>query len=417
MTLLKRVGVVVVLMLGAAIVGAQDVDGVVTIGEQYALTLPEMWTAEETEDGLVVLTDADEMVVVTVTDPATLTEDMALQPVEDAEELPALLVQIADEMLALPLEADVVDVLDIEERDGVFATLETDEGARALYLLTMSDDTYGLLDAQIAPEVETLDDTLATLDEIAASFDVAEAAEEPCTVIASGDNITLRTGPGANRASIAFLPAATPFTPIDVTTAEDGSTWFQMNIDEVAPGSAAAELWVAADDVDAAGDCGTVAPPTPTPQPQVEQPADTETDTDTTVDAPEEPATEITVSGNVPNDGFWSLAFAQTTTVTCDGRQPQYLGTSQLIDQTVFSGPLIVVGGGESFIFDGDIYTNNGTSSYILSEGDLVGEDFINVLVTLTVNSSTEMSGGVTFSVVVQGVNCRVSIPMTMTAN
>lgn len=94
------------------------------------------------------------------------------------------------------------------------------------------------------------------------------ASPEPanCTVSTNRvKKVAVRVGPGLNRTSLLFLPVGKDFKVLGQATAKDGSEWWKLDKDEVAPKKSAKEVWIAQKDVETKGDCskvgGSAAPP------------------------------------------------------------------------------------------------------------------------------------------------------------
>ncbi len=88
----------------------------------------------------------------------------------------------------------------------------------------------------------------------------AAQAEVDCTVRTDQERFaTVRVGPGINRSAILFLPANQDFTVIGQGVADDDSRWWRLDKEEVGPDRAAAEFWVAQDQVTTTGNCEQVA--------------------------------------------------------------------------------------------------------------------------------------------------------------
>jgi len=403
-SVLRSVFVVWLACAGLLPVLAQD-EGLVSVpvGEGYTVSIPEAWTVEDDGEGFVIASD-EAGITMQFTDPALLPD---LVDIEDVAGPAELLTKLNETLLDIETDANSVNKITLGELDAVTVSVmgEADNTISA-YLITFDDELFGYANALVDAEAE---DGTSTVETIVASFAPAEATNEPCTIMAEAENtVRVRTGPGATRAALVFLPTDETFTPIDSTTVDDGSLWFQMDIDQVLPGSAAAALWVAADEVTASGGCDVLAPPSATLAEA------------TPTEATSEPDTEAVSSpgGNTPQAGTWTRTLATTTTVVCGGSTPQYLATEQIIEELVDTAPLsLTEASGDVFVFAGDTYTRDQPDRYILTEGSLIEGDFINVLAVVGVESSAAMSGGITFSFVEQGVSCSVSIPFTMTAN
>lgn len=82
------------------------------------------------------------------------------------------------------------------------------------------------------------------------------AVETTCTISPNHSQVVLRVGPGLNRGSIVYMPQG----DFDVTGQLEvsGTTWFQLNKNEVVPKKQVNEVWVNGDDVNQSGDCANV---------------------------------------------------------------------------------------------------------------------------------------------------------------
>lgn len=232
------------------------------------------------------------------------------------------------------------------------------------------------------------------------------ASSEACTVsTATRDTARLRVGPGENRGAIAFLP---PNVDVAVTgrfETDGGDVWYQLDKEQAMPGTSANELWVSADEVDAAGGCDTVgsadAPPV---IPGVVAPP---------------PATggsggEVVVGGAVPLGGSWTVHWNATSNASCQGTGNISFPTSELTSDLVYSIYLTVRGDGSSFSDGSDTYTRTGPNSYFGTFTFDFGENaqlYINV-----VNNRT-MNGSATGNFTVDGVPCSYTTAFTLTHN
>jgi hypothetical protein len=80
-----------------------------------------------------------------------------------------------------------------------------------------------------------------------------------CTVQTDQANtVTVRVGPGENRGAIMYLPTNQPFKILGQATANDGSLWWELDKQEVAPDRSANEVWIAQNDVSANGSCNNI---------------------------------------------------------------------------------------------------------------------------------------------------------------
>jgi len=132
-------------------------------------------------------------------------------------------------------------------------------GGAALVQVGPDTQVGAILRADDRVFADVLPDFEAIVASLTASAVTTSTSSEPCTVSAAeAGTATVRVGPGENRTAITYLPAGTAFSVLGAGEASDGSQWWKLDKAEVAPQSAAAELWVAQDDVSASGDCAAV---------------------------------------------------------------------------------------------------------------------------------------------------------------
>ncbi len=79
----------------------------------------------------------------------------------------------------------------------------------------------------------------------------------PCTVLTERERFaTIRSGPGVNRAALAFLPANQPVSVVGQATAANGSLWWELDKEETLPGAAVeGNVWILMAEVTTSGDC------------------------------------------------------------------------------------------------------------------------------------------------------------------
>jgi hypothetical protein len=77
-------------------------------------------------------------------------------------------------------------------------------------------------------------------------------SSEVCSVsVSQPRSATVRSGPSAIRPAVLFLPENRSFTVTGSSTAADGTVWYRLDKQEVAPDKSAKELWVSAAQVSA----------------------------------------------------------------------------------------------------------------------------------------------------------------------
>ncbi|PJF39352.1 MAG: hypothetical protein CUN54_08895 [Phototrophicales bacterium] len=88
---------------------------------------------------------------------------------------------------------------------------------------------------------------------------------QPCTISTQLPGVVrVHVGPGRNRTVLGYLEADRDFVVLARSVANDDSTWFQLDRNEAMPHSTVPrDVWVAAIDVTASGNCDRVSPSNP----------------------------------------------------------------------------------------------------------------------------------------------------------
>ncbi len=247
-----RIILVIGLLLLPLAVAAQEelTETFISDDETFSFNYPEGWQIET--DGLlgfVTLTDGDiELVFV---GPAALGDS---PDSEASGDLNATLAGFLD-ALDIDHEAPIAAKLEGQREATVANITYQDEPGTALGLRFQNDEMGIVL---VSGTDVTLADAMPTLTAIVATFD-SPALGLGCMVRTDQERaISLRVGPGINRGPIAFLPADLDFEVLGQATVDDGSLWFKLDKQEVAPKKSANEVWVAAADVTTSGECDAV---------------------------------------------------------------------------------------------------------------------------------------------------------------
>jgi hypothetical protein len=280
--------------------------------------------------------------------------------------------------------------------------------------VTLSDGTYGYL-AFVTPK-GGLDAQQGVIDSIIASFDssgtLINTGSSECSVSTDGaDTAQLRVGPGPNRGAISFLPANTEVTVTGRIELDDGSVWYQLDKAEAAPnGTAAAELWVAAESVTATGGCSSVGDTAAPPIIQSAPPAPQSPPSDTgsaPADTGSAPADTGAGSGLLPGLGRWTLTYNATTNASCVGYQNVPIPTTEILDRITYTYQ-VTSASGNSFTYGGDVFTRTpGTNTFT---GLFSFEDGESLQAWFTVNSSTSISGQATLNFVLDDTQCSATL-------
>jgi hypothetical protein len=430
MSLLKRVLVLSVLLLSMAVPAwaQKETQTVITLTGGYALTAPEGWEVQEWDGQGTLLANDDASV-------------LAFSP----EELDALLSDSARRSAARALIAaydgiygDRIASGDIEvdsfagydaamwfftvdnDADGVFVVIALDDERFAAFDLVAPPPAFEAARADVELMAATLGAVTmitegsggglspVTAGTAGSGLQPVTVSTEPCTVsVETRDTARLRVGPGFNRTAVAFLPPGVSVDVVGQSADDDGNVWYQLVKDQAAPNSAASEIWVLAEEVDAEGGCASVEvvagsaiiPIAPPPAPPA---------TTTTAGSGEAPP--AVSGGSAPLSGTWTVTFARQSNASCEGfanvvLPTQDMWTNWLEANFVWTANLSA-NGTTSFTFDGDVYRANGGNEYV---GNWEFGGGSNTYLYWRVNSPTSMSGTMTGNIVDGGVPCSVS--------
>lgn len=391
---------------------AQDIelDKTFTFDDGTSFQYPSDWTLEAEEDSYVTVYSDDTQIfvveAVAFEDAGFTTEDS----LEDA--LETYFTSIFEDELTFNTRK--LESIDIEGREAVrYDYIDTYDDNALMIAVRFSDDSFGVLDsASLGGELSEEDVVLA----VAASFDrtggAVDSGDEtvtsdttPCTVSTQFANtVTVHVGPGSNRASIAFLPDDEEFEVLGQAEADDGSLWWKLDREEVAPNKAAAEAWVAQLDVNDEGGCDAVVDVNAPPVIPI-------------VSAP--PASGGGNSGGggqpagageaIPQNGAWTFTYPKTVPGSCTNIPTQNLQIDIPSERATVSGA-----NGSSLILEGASFARIGPNTY---QGSFVSFDGDSVLLTLRVSSSTYMTGEFIISFVQDGSQCSVTITAAITHN
>ncbi len=431
--------------------------------EAFTVSLPEDWEVEydEEQEQTTVFNDALQLVI---------WEDVVARlelELDDATS-ESVLTAVVNDVLEPeePATAEDMETVELElpEADEPFAFAQFTVADAVLFAVAplaipAADETDETTEAEEAPEAFVFvnaaviedeafsDEQTALVGAILASIAPADDADllaaEPCLVSAASNQARLHVGPGTNRAVITFMPEG-EFEPLALGEADDGSSWFQMDKEEVAPNTAALELWVASADVTTTGDCGdiadTAAPPviesaaddttedaqaaapadTTTEDTQAAAPADTTTE-DTQAAAPADTTTEDTQAAAAPAEpaqpaapapsggaifasGTYNFTYGDAVTITCSAGQVLTVPPSAfgLNASTV---NVSVAGNGSSFTAGPYSFSLTGGGDYTAYEPSLDGQLFVRPV------SATRLEGrGVFKATLNEGEPCDASI-------
>lgn len=284
--------------------------------------------------------------------------------------------------------------------------IDADEIKGAVYLIPMGDGTFALVDTYAASEL--YDENFELLDAMGIyglavpQDESANAGSAACFVSTDrADSVEMRVGPGENRSVIAFLPEGAEFTVTGAFTDNDGNLWYQLDKDEIAPDSSAAELWVAQADVTESGDCSEVAevsaPPIQAARPR------------TTTGDPGDSGSTGGTGGLVPAEGVWTLTLDATTLASCAGTETTSIPTSDVFEETSFTYDLTV--DGETVSVGNNTLDQTAPGNYV---GSLDLGDGTNGQFYMFVQSANSASGKVIMNFTQDDAECSATINFGM---
>jgi hypothetical protein len=203
---------------------------------------------------------------------------------------------------------------------------------------------------------------------------------------------------------VTFLPAGDDFA-VQGRTEVDGDVWYQLDVEDAAPGRAINEAWVPAENLDSSGDCENIvdadAPPI---VPIINQPP-----SQTGGDDDSESAAPADTTGLIrPAAGTWTLNLAATANASCQGGDNVQIPTNELFTSMSYVESLSP--SGDSFVMSGTPFTFIGNNTHQAQEtfDDLTGTLYI------TFNSSTQASGRFITSFTISGAGCSATVGFTM---
>lgn len=387
-----------------------ELDETFTFDDGTTFQYPGDWTLEAEEDSYVtVYSDLTQIYIVEAAsfEDAGFTADDNL---EDAVE--AYFDSIYED--ELKFSARKLESIEIDGREAVRYDYDDTYGDSAIQIaVRFSDGSFGLVDAiSLEGDLSEEDVVLA----VAASFDRSGEAVDagdatvssdttPCTVSTQSANVvTVHVGPGTNRATIVFLPDDEDFTVLGQAEADDGSLWWKLDREAVAPNKAAAEAWVAQLDVDADGGCAAVvdvnAPPV---IPIVSAPPSSGGDTSGGGGQP-------AGSGEaIPQSGGWTFTYPKTAPGSCTNIPTQNLSIDIPSERANLSNA-----NGSSLVLDGSTFSRISANTY---QGSFINFEGDSVLLTLRVASATYMTGEFIVSFVQDGSQCSITVTAAVTHN
>lgn len=283
-----------------------------------------------------------------------------------------------------------------------------DAGEGKAHILTVNAETNALLFINVYGPTGSLDPVSAQIDALVNSLAVVEApveaapAGEPCIVNTDkARTATVRVGPGENRTAITFLKPNQDYTVEGRLVDASSAVWYRLVKTEVDPGTSAAELWTAAEGLNAVGGCDTVGEAVAPPLRPIIQARPTSvpgSSTTTTTD----PAEGLII----PESGTWLFLYNSNALVSCQGTNTIEVPISEL-DWPPSEVVTIESSPDGSFLYVGDfLHVRINDTAYL---GDY-NVDGSNIQAYLFPQSSTRLSGEFRENFVWDGWSCSGTI-------
>jgi hypothetical protein len=311
-----------------------------------------------------------------------------------------------------------IETLEIGKRKGIQYDYSLDDGRARIMVIPFTNGSAGIVEEiSLAGKLREEDTVIALVEsfnnseKITGSTNTSIANQTVnCTISTTRDNtVHVRVGPGENRTAIVFLSAGSSYRVLGQAKAKDGSQWWKLDKNEVAPDKAANEVWVKQVDVKATGDCDKVtdvnAPPV---VPIVNAPPSAPPVGNDTGSSNPPPSGG---GGNTPLSGTWTVNFGDGKESCTDISNFDFMPAAR---QDIFN----VVAASSSLIYvdGGPLVRNGNTFSGAYDLVDNQGATFNRKLI-LQVNSPTEMSGTLIDTATVEGHLCSATLPINMTKN
>lgn len=394
--------IVILLLIAVVPVIAQDAETAlpqrVRLPGSYQIYVPESWTHQRDEDtGGTYLLDKKEDFTVFILMPDQVAE---LVEITDETTAKSLMVDINTTLydFTIPdssiLESKIGDYnsaiiwypMEGGDYEGYSYIIQFDAGSFAFV------DAYGPTDSMEALGA-ILVDTLATFGPI------PTGTGETCYVNTDQERTAnLRVGPGENRTSIAFLPVGEDFEVMGRFVADDDSVWYQLDKEQAAPRSSAAEIWVAQTLVNETGDCEGIGETTAPPLIPI---------------VSGNPPSGGSGGGNAPppnvGSGGWLAVLSDEADTSCAGTPNFHVRTTEVFSTQSFGVSISI--SGNTLYFDGIAFPRQSSGAYYGSIPLANG----NAQLTLRVVSANQITGQMIGNAVFDGQGCSVTMGITIT--
>lgn len=297
-----------------------------------------------------------------------------------------------------------IEPFEVGKRSGVQYDYSAENGRARVMVIPFTNGSAGIIEElSLAGKLREEETVLAIVE----SFDNSEAITGTtsstavsntvvdCTVSTSRDNtVHVRVGPGENRSAIVFLSAGSSYKVLGQAKAKDGSKWWKLDKNEVAPDKSANEVWVKQSDVKPKGDCDKIADVNAPPVVPISN-------------APPANNGSNTSTGAAPQGGAWVITYS-------NGKASCF-GTGTIDVSVGQSSQVISVSiSGSTIYLDGDTLRSIGGNSYQgIGQITIDGQN-VSTNITVQVISPTQIVGSIVATVNYGDTSCSVTYPFTV---
>ena len=388
----------------------------VDLGDDYVISMPDGWTSSSSDGSHTLVGTEFQLVVTTPTELAASGIDPSLGDVGTV--LIDTVNAAGDYQIA---RADIQKTRYVGRAGAAFSSSDGRTEQMEVFL-TLNDGLYGkvvvvtdigglvnyadLIDAMITSFHNTNSPDDAPVSS-SGSTSVPESSGVACTVrTGSANSAQLRVGPGTNRGAISFLPVDSDVTVTGRIELDGGGVWYQLDKSQAAPdGTAAAELWVSAELVDASGDCDHVGETSAPPIiPIAVAPPVSAGD----AGAPSDQPSGATAGANaLPTTGNWTLFINANANASCEGYENVSFSSTELYNSLTDTFYVYTVNRDTFNYGQSNFNRIAGTNSFY---GSFSLEGNTNAQMRFELVSPTSMRGSITGNYVIDGINCSTTI-------
>ncbi len=388
----------------------------VDLGDDYVISMPDGWTSSSSDGSHTLVGTEFQLVVTTPTELAASGIDPSLGDVGTV--LIDTVNAAGDYQIA---RADIQKTRYVGRAGAAFSSSDGRTEQMEVFV-TLNDGLYGkvvvvtdigglvnyadLIDAMITSFHNTNSPDDAPVSS-SGSTSVPESSGVACTVrTGSANSAQLRVGPGTNRGAISFLPVDSDVTVTGRIELDGGGVWYQLDKSQAAPdGTAAAELWVSAESVDASGDCDHVGETSAPPIiPIAVAPPVSAGD----AGAPSDQPSGATAGANaLPTTGNWTLFINANANASCEGYENVSFSSTELYNSLTDTFYVYTVNRDTFNYGQSNFNRIAGTNSFY---GSFSLEGNTNAQMRFELVSPTSMRGSITGNYVIDGINCSTTI-------